>query len=332
VLLLRQVQSLKSKFLYTLLFLLIPTAVIAVENEEIEAWLQKMHKAAHMQNYSGKFVYQQGKQLSLMKIIHASGKDGEYERLISLDDVGREIIRSKGTVTCILPDSKSVVVEKARPEQQFPPKFPMKISHLKNQYRFMLDKIESVAGRRSQKIVIAPSDSYRYGHRLWIDNETGLLLKTHLIDEDGQLLEQFMFTQIEFMDVIPDKLLKPRTISDAYTWYQAEPNKQTDTDTGSDSGWIAKQLPAGFDGDMDRSHNMPNKKLVRHLVFTDGLASVSIFIERSQKRSANLVGSSRIGAVNAYGRLLNGYYVTAVGEVPNATVKLIGESVVYEAP
>ncbi len=330
MLLLRRVQSLKSKFIYILFSLLMPAAVIAGDIEKVEQWLQKMHKASHTLNYSGKFVYQQGKQLSLMKIIHASGTDSEYERLISLDDVGREIIRSNGVVTCILPDSKSVVVEKARPAHQFPPEFPMKINHLKNLYRFMLDKTEMVAGRNSQKIVIAPEDQYRYGHRLWIDNETGLLLKTHLVDEHGNLLEQFMFTQIEFMDKIPEEQLKPRVIGDAYTWYEAEP--ATETEDNADSGWVAKRLPDGFNSDMDRSHNMPNKKLVRHLVFSDGLASVSIFIERSQKRATNLVGSSRMGAVNAYGRRLNDYYVTAVGEVPNETVKLISESVTYEAP
>jgi len=307
-----------------------PVAVIAADSEKVEQWLQKMHNAAHTLNYSGKFVFQQGKQLSLMKIIHASSKDGEYERLISLDGVGREIIRTKGVVTCILPDSKSVVVEKARPSHQFPPQFPMKVSNLKHQYRFMIDKTEMVAGRNAQKIVIAPSDQYRYGHRLWIDSETGLLLKTHLVDEQGKLLEQFMFTEIEFSETISEELLKPRIVGDSYTWYEADQTEEVDVDT--ESGWVAKQLPAGFNSDMNRSHNMPNKKLVRHLVFSDGLASVSIFIERTQKHTTNLVGSSRMGAVNAYGRRLNDYYVTAVGEVPNATVKLINESVIYEGP
>ncbi len=320
----------KSKLLYIVAILLLPAAVIAADIEKVEQWLQKMHKAAHMLNYSGKFVYQQGKQLSLMRIIHASDNGSEYERLISLDDVGREIIRSKGVVTCILPDSKTVVVEKTRPTHQFPPKFPMQISKLKNQYRFLLDKTEMVAGRNTQKIVIVPGDRYRYGHRLWIDSETGLLLKTHLVDDRGNLLEQFMFTEIEFMESIPEKLLKPRVVGESYTWYEAEQNNDADTD--SESGWVATKLPAGFNSDMSRSHNMPNKKLVRHLVFSDGLASVSIFIERTQKHSTNLVGSSRMGAVNAYGRRLNDYYVTAVGEVPGATVKLINESVIYEGP
>ena len=320
----------KSKFLYFLIIFLMPAVVIAADSEIVEQWLLKMHNAAHTLNYSGKFVFQQGKQLSLMKIIHASSKDGEHERLISLDGVGREIIRFKGVVTCILPDSKSVVVEKARPAHQFPPKFPMKVSKLKHQYRFMIDKTEMVAGRNAQKIVIAPADQYRYGHRLWIDSETGLLLKTHLVDEQGKLLEQFMFTEIEFSESISKTLLEPRVVGDSYTWYEADQTEHTDVD--GESGWVAKKLPAGFNSDMSRSHNMPNKKLVRHLVFSDGLASVSIFIERTQKHTTNLVGSSRMGAVNAYGRRLNDYYVTAVGEVPNATVKLINESVVYESP
>jgi len=307
-----------------------PAAVIAADNEMVEVWLQKMHKAAYSLNYTGKFVYQQGKQLSLMKIIHAVDDKEVFERLISLDGIGREIIRSKGVVTCILPDSKSVVVEKARPLQHFPPKFPMKISHLKNQYRFMLDKKEMVAGRNAQKIVIVPGDAYRYGHKLWIDSETGLLLKTHLVDERGELLEQFMFTEIQFMQTIPEHLLKPRVVGDTYTWHEVEGTANDDGD--SESGWVAKQLPVGFNSDMNRSHQMPNKKLVRHLVFSDGLASVSIFIERTQKHTTNLMGSSRMGAVNAFGRRIDDYYVTAVGEVPIATVKLINESVVYEGP
>jgi len=307
-----------------------PAVVLASDHEKVEQWLKKMHEAAHMLNYSGKFVFQQGKQLSLMKIIHASENGSEYERLISLDDVGREIIRSNGIVTCILPDSKTVVVDKARPSHQFPPKFPMQINELKKQYHFMLDKTEMVAGRNTQKIVIVPADRYRYGHRLWIDTDTGLLLKTHLVDNRGDLLEQFMFTEIEFMESVPEHLLKPRTVGDSYTWYESEQSEHVDAD--SESGWVARKLPAGFNSDMSRSHKMPNKKLVRHMVFSDGLASVSIFIERTQKHATNLVGSSRMGAVNAYGRRLNDYYVTAVGEVPNATVKLINESVVYERP
>ena len=155
----------KNKWLYILASLLMPVIVLA-DTAAVESWLQKMHQAAHMSNYTGKFVYQQDNQLSLMRIIHAANKDGEHERLISLDDVGREIIRSRGVVTCILPDSKSVVVEKGRPAQQFPPAFPVKIEDLKAYYRFSLDQQERVAGRQAQKITISPRDKFRYGHNI----------------------------------------------------------------------------------------------------------------------------------------------------------------------
>ena len=308
---------------------LTPVIVLA-DTAAVGEWLQKMHQAAHMSNYTGKFVYQQDNQLSLMRIIHAANKDGEHERLISLDDIGREIIRSRGVVTCILPDSKSVVVEKGRPAQQFPPAFPMQVENLKPYYRFSLDQQERVAGRLAQKITISPNDKFRYGHNLWVDNETGLLLKTHLVDERGNLLEQFMFTEIEFMETIPETMLKPSITDEAYTWHKAKtPDRKDDTENAN-SDWVVNTLPAGFRSDMKRQHHMPNQKSVRHMVFTDGLASVSVFIEKHQPKTPNLVGASRMGAVNAYGKLINQHHVTAVGEVPRATVQMISESVKFK--
>lgn len=319
---------LKSKFVLPVCFLLVPVMAMASDYREVEAWLQKMHKAAHMLNYTGKFVYQQDKQLSLMRIIHAVNENGERERLVSLDETAREVIRNKDRVTCILPDSKSVVVDKGRPDRQFPPAFPMNIEHLKDQYTFLLDKQEKVAGQKAQKIVIQPNDSFRYGHRLWVDANTGLLLKTHLLSEKGELLEQFMFTEIEFVDSIPETMLEPDIKGQEYTWYEAqdEPAAATQQKTGE---WIIRQLPAGFRNDMQRHHKMPNKTAVEHLVFSDGLASVSVFIETHKDKSPNITGASRMGAVNAYGRKLNKHHVTVVGEVPRATVRLISESVVH---
>jgi len=320
---------LKSKWLILFSALLLP-AVVCADNSLVEKWLQKMHKAAHMMNYDGKFIYQQDKELSLMRIIHAVDKEGEYERLISLDDVGREVIRSKGMVTCILPDSKTVVVEKGRPAQQFPPAFPMRIEHLENQYRFILEHKERIAGRVAQKIVIAPVDRYRYGHRLWVDNDTGLLLKTHLMDEKGKLLEQFMFTEITFLDAVPEQLLKPQIAGKQYTWYEAKQDKNNPKETRMENGWKVIKLPAGFNNDMKRKHYMPNETAVRHMVYSDGLASVSIFIEIHKGNSPNLVGASNMGAVNAFGRVFNKHHITAVGEVPRATVKMMTESIVYQ--
>ncbi len=325
-----RVVMLNKTWLLSAWLLILPIAVYAEDYEAVEKWLQKMHRASHTLNYVGKFVYQQDKQLTMMKIIHAVDEHGERERLVSLDEVGREVIREKNKVTCILPDRKSVVVEKGRPNLQFPPAFPMNIDHLKDQYEFKLASRERVAGQTAQKITIDPIDQFRYGHRLWVDVDTGLLLKTHLIDERGQLLEQFMFTDIEFRDEIPEDMLKPGVQGQNYTWYEAEDNTHEHQTSHKDMAdhWKVSQMPAGFMHDMQRDHHMPNKTAVKHMVFSDGLASVSVFIEKRNKQSPNLVDASRMGAVNAYGKELNEYSVTAVGEVPQATVKMISESVI----
>lgn len=323
---------LNKKWLLPVILLVVPVVVYADDHEAVTQWLQKMHRAAHTINYVGKFVYQQDKQLTLMEIIHAVDDEGERERLISLDEVGREVIREKNKVTCILPDRQSVVVEKGRPNLQFPPAFPMNIEHLRGQYRFILDRRERVAGQTAQKISINPVDKFRYGHRLWVDVDSGLLLKTHLLDEKGRLLEQFMFTEIEFMNEIPEEMLKPRVTGKNYTWYEAdgEAHDEDHERLSDHHDWLVSRMPAGFIHDMQRDHNLANKTAVKHMVFSDGLASVSVFIEKRKKQSPNLIGASRMGAVNAYGKIMSDYHVTAVGEVPQATVRMISDSVQFK--
>ena len=139
-----------------------------------------------------------------------------------------------------------------------------------------------------------------------------------------------MFTEIEFMEQVPEHMLQPEVSADEFTWYEAqEVAGKTESQT-PENAWAITNLPDGFNSDMQRRHNMPNKTAVRHMVFSDGLASVSVFIEKHKTDAANITGASRMGAVNAYGRKLNSHHVTVVGEVPSATVRLIGESVIHK--
>lgn len=295
--------------------------------QKVEPWLQKMHSAAHMGNYQGVFVYGQSDNLSSMKIVHSTTGLGERERLLSLDGTGREVIRNKNSVTCILPDSNSVMVEKNRPKSNFPPAFPVKLSSLVDIYDFHLAGSEVVAGQPAQKINIMPRDQYRYGHTLWIDKSSGLLLKTHLVNERGHIVEKFMFTQIEYMDSVPDKLLKPSISGENFTWYESdEANKRT---TSTPSKWNVKRLPKGFKEDMSRKHVMPRSGVaLEQLMFSDGLSSVSVFIEKHANNDEQILGYSRMGAINACGRVLdNNIHVTVVGEVTHAAVKMMCDSV-----
>lgn len=316
--------------LVAVVILILPATVLAEDIDRIQRLLGKMQHAAHMVSYDGTFVYSQNSQLSAMRIIHSADKDGERERLVSLDSTGREVIRNRDGVTCILPDSNAVVVEKKRPPIQFPPPFPEKIDHLTAQYHFSLKGEEKVAGRLAYKLNIKPRDQFRYGHQLWIDKKTGLLLKTHLLNEQGQPVEQFMFTHIKYLKKVPEELLKPGVDSGKLTWYEATNDLDGDAKGNSKRIWKITRLPVGFKRDHQGWHATPmGNKPLEHLVFSDGLASISVFIE-DQKGDDNLMGGTRMGGVNAHGRSLNGYHVTAVGEVPEATVKMISESIVYQ--
>lgn len=321
----------KNKFLIIVssFFFVLPTVAVAdsSDSKQVESWLSKMHRAAHMANYQGIFVYGHKDNLSSMKIIHSTDGASERERLISLDGTGREVIRSKNSVTCILPDSKSVVVEKNRPKSEFPPAFPMKINELSRSYDFHLSGKEMVAGQTAQKVIIKPKDKYRYGHALWIDVDSGLLLKTHLMNESGDAVEKFMFTQIDFMDNIPDKLLKPSIAGDNFTWYESK--EKSKVKAVQPTKWAVKELPKGFKADMNRKHVMPRSGIaMEQLMFSDGLTSVSVFIEQQSKKNDQLIGSSQMGAINACGRFLdNGIHVTVVGEVTQAAVKLMCNSI-----
>lgn len=315
------------------LLLLVPFSVIAdPPKENIEKWLAKMHHAAHMINYDGTFVYGQNNEMTSMQIIHSVDKNGEFERLISLDGSGREVIRSGNTVTCVLPDKNSVVVDKSKPDAEFPPTFPLKIEELSKFYDFHLNGNSMVAGRTAKKIMIKPKDKYRYAHTLWVDEETGLLLKDHLIGEKGKIVEQFMFTQINYPTVIE----KGRLISDSknkkFTWYEAK-DLQSKTENKRSMSWKVMNVPAGFVPGVKRHHNMTMSAMpVEHFMYSDGLSSVSIFVEKQMDNSKNLMGGSTMGAVNAYGRAIGKYHVTVVGEVPHATVKMIGDSVEHIKP
>lgn len=317
------------QFLIFSLSLALPLTAFATQLEEVQGWLEKMQHAAHTVNYEGTFVYGQQGQLSSMRIIHRATPEGEQERLISMDGTGREVIRDGSKVTCFMPDSNVVVVEKSRQTKQFPPKFPMKIDDLKDFYTFSLAGNSTVAGHLTQGIKIMPKDPYRYGHHLWVEKNTGLLLKTYLLNEQGKPIEQFVFTQVMFLDKVPDEQMVTAVDSKGFIWYEAKGNieKTDDKQPALSIAWI----PGGFKEDMARMQKMPNGGMpVKHMVFSDGMSSVSVFFEEGMEHdTSNLVGGSRMGAINAHGRSLGDYHVTVVGEVPQVTVQKISEAITY---
>jgi len=290
-------------------------------------WLERMYMAAQSLNYSGTFVYQNQGKLEAMHIIHAMDNDGERERLFSLTGPKREVLRDNQVVTCILGDRQSVQVNKSRPRTPFPISLPKELMQLEKYYRFEVNGEDRVAGRDCRIVVVEPRDQLRYGRRLCVNDESHLLLRSELTSPNGHVIEQVMFTSVEFPQHIDSSALQPDLGGTSYHW-QREPDKQPEPgDTPTDSRWKVSRLPEGFMLTDHGWHQLSSDEPgVEHWVYSDGLASVSVYIEASRGKD-DYNGVSHRGALNAYGTMVDDYYVTVVGEVPRRTVEMIGKSV-----
>jgi len=288
-----------------------------------------MVRAGQTMNYDGTFVYRNGATMQSMRIIHRFGVDGERERLVALSGAAREVLRDRERVTCILPDRQSVVVAKSRPRKLPHSKLFESDAGFAAFYTLSIHGGERIAGRHTKLVAVSPHDRFRYGYRLWMDSDTGLLLKSELISEGGEIVEQLVYTNIELPAVIPDALLEPEISGAGYTWYRDdEAALAQEAASGGEPSWYPDWLPDGFVlSDHRRDPMFSSSDPVEHLVFSDGLASVSIFIERLDSASKPLAGLDSMGAMNAYGSMVDGFQITAVGEVPAATVERVAESI-----
>lgn len=294
-------------------------------------WIEKMSHAMQNLNYAGTFVYLHGDEVETMKIFHSKLDGIEHERLVSLNGEAREIIRNADSVVCIWPGSKSVIVSKAQPRTPFPTFDPQQLSELERLYEFRQNGTTRVAGRLARVIDIAPRDSYRYGYRLWVDAETFLLLRSSMSDLDGKIVEQVMFTDVKYPERMPLEMFNASITGKEHKWLSnssmivpAEPAPEADI-----PGIVELDLPDGFEVDSDKITPVGGTDFtVRRLMYSDGLASLSVFIASAEDQSAGgiLHGSSSMGGVHAFGVMRGQWHATVVGEVPLATVKMLAES------
>ncbi len=293
--------------------------------EEAETWLMRMSNSARDLNYEGTFIYRHDRRVESMRILHQSVNGHVRERLTSLNGAAREIIRDNREVRCYLPDQKVVVVEQLQTQgRSFPALIPESLRGLNDNYRLSIGNEARIADRGAREIIVEPRDGYRYGYRFWADDKTGLLLKARLVDSKNDLIEEFMFTDVIIGRPIPDARFNPGTIGKGFVWHRPSTGATTLDQTRK---WQAIRLPPGFTLSQHQARLMPSRPgPVEHLVYSAGLAVVSVFVESAGEASP-ATPERHIGAVNTVSRLLDGHSVTAVGEVPMATIEMIAASV-----
>ncbi len=309
------------------LALIVSTAVAA---DDARAWLERMNHALATRNYDGTFFHIRNGKVETLRIIHRVADGKVSERLVSLDGSGREIVRNDEELTCYLPDQKRVLVETRQEQGALLGTLPAFDAAVTENYRLEMLPRARLLGRTAQVIAVNPKDAYRFGYRLWIDEGTALPLKSQLCDEKGNVVEQVLFANITLPESIPKSAVETQVNSDGLQW-----EKQPSPKQGAASFarlWRAIKAPPGFRLTATNSQMMEGSTSpVAHLVYSDGLASVSVFIEAKSPRNDPMNGLSRVGSAFAFSTTVRGHQVTAVGEVPAQTVQFIATSTRPEA-
>lgn len=291
-------------------------------------WVQKMSRSMQELSYKGRFVFSHGNQLESMSILHVNDSMGKRERLVSLNGEAREILRDNKNFTCVWPSSRQVVVDQSNSNNFSPIWIPEDVTRLGKYYKFTIEGDDRVADHPAVMVSISPKDEYRYGMKLWIQKNNGLLLQSVLYDERGLAREQIMFTDLSLMHYDDQKSFSViPNIDSGYALIRSH-SGEGGNQLEADARWQLQMMPGGFFLETSfRKKMMDSANFTQQMILTDGMASVSVFIEPFSESS--LMGESSMGAVNAYGTQVDKFSVLAIGEVPPVTVKQIVESISF---
>ncbi len=311
--------------------------VPASSAKEALGWLQKIQASAQRLNYSGTFVYQQGNQIRTSRITHVMRSGNEFEKLEILDGAPREYIRNNEEIISYLPESRRVLIEKRVTQDVFPALVAASPSYLERYYHITQREVARVAGYPSQAIELRPKDNLRYGYKLWAEKESGLLLRAQTINERNEVVEQITFTQIAIGGI--DAARAKTSYPDIRGWHVERAVMQPVTL----ADWSIAGLPVGFqkirelkrvlreDPKAGQKHKttVGQTRDVIQIVFSDGLAAVSVFIEPGAQSRTE--GSLQQGAMHVVGKRHGDFWLTIVGEVPATAIRQIAHSIEFQS-
>ena len=286
-------------------------------------WLSKMASAVKTSNYEGTVIRLQNGKVEALKVVHMVSEGVIREKVIVQEGNGLEIIRNGNEVHCILPDKKSVLVEEWNEQSTLFSTLPSSDFRFGSEYDVSIVRTERVAGRKAVMLAIRPHDQFRFGHRIWLDMATGFPLQTRLLNDNGDAIEQVKFADISLGKDIEASALAPSISTENFRWFT---QPQRSILQSVDSPWSSDDLPPGFRVVSTHEEELPGRESpVTHILYSDGLANVSVFIEPSSGKK--IARRSRVGASSSFSIETEGFQITAVGEVPAATVEQIATSI-----
>jgi sigma-E factor negative regulatory protein RseB len=289
-----------------------------------------MVKAMQSLNYQGTVVLYKNGELDTVKFSHVVNAGGkEQEHVTALNSPLREVIRDAEKVLCIYPEAGAMIIDHLPLHRSFLIDFPAAPEVLQANYTYMPMGEETIALQPAAIVFIKPKDRYRYARRIWIGKENYLPLKYQMLNTEGKVLEQIAFTDLTLNSALAtsytelDTIKNPDLSTQHIHQLQQLPFEQ--------ASFILQNIPSGFEQFFFTRRKMhDHDELVEHMLLKDGLASVSVYVE---KRHASVTESTKtVGAINSYSRQTGAYQVTAMGDVPVETVRFVAEGVEFRKP
>ena len=309
------------KALSLLVLISVSTMTMAGDSGQARDWLERMTTAMSQMSYQGTFVYVRDDAVETMRITHVTDETGVRERLYSISGPQREVVRDRNGVRCVLQDSASVVKDEVIASSYFP-ELPISIIDGDNRgYRLETGGEARIAGHTARRVSISPRDNYRYGYDFWLEEQTGLLLKWVLFDTDHKPIAKLMFTEFALGSAVNLDELESNSRTEDFVEMKTF-SLQNTVITRSSPRWKPAKLPPGFQL-TSHNHETGADGVYEHMVYSDGLAAVSVYVEQQGIETSVKPGVSQLGTNNAYTRQQDGLQITVIGEVPAITVKAI---------
>ena len=289
-------------------------------------WLTRIHEAASRQNFQGTFVVSGGGNVASARMAHFCEGANQFERIESLDGQARNVFRHNDVVHTVWPSSRIVVVEQRDLLNSFPSLLQAGGDAVADWYEVQAQGDERVAGREANVLIVRPKDAYRYGYRLWSDKASGLLLRVDVLGERGDVLETSAFSDIAIgVRSQPDTVLQPMRKLDGYRVLHPV---QRPTRLEAE-GWVMNQTAPGFrqvscvNRQMDSSGDAEvTAQQVLQAIYADGMTYVSVFVEPFKPKRHIRPMLAAVGATQTLSMRQGDWWVTVVGDVPAATLRV----------
>lgn len=312
--------------------LMLAQSAHSAERADASELLMRMNSAFANENYDGVFTYFSGDEMASLRVVHKVVNGQQRERLVHLNGAPREILRHGDEVVCIvMPGDDIAVLEDSIPAGPFARTFVRQFDRLSSSYRVEAMGEGRVANRSAVRVLVTPLDQFRYGYRLWLDRATALLLRSEMIDTRGQRLEVFQFSNLIVGDAVADEALESEEMSGSMISHLTLKQEESQAPaTAASTNWRIGWLPPGFHMAMNDIRTKASAATMSSMMYTDGLATFSLFVEDMPATgAASMVSQNGATVAITKGLKAGGamYLATLVGEIPVATGKRILDSV-----